>query len=282
MTSTEINEQDALLPSRELPIRLPVFEGPLDLLLFLIRRNEIDIYDIPIETVTRQYLEILHTMETLDLDIAGDFFVMAATLMYIKSRMLLPTNEQVSQEEEEVEDVDPRWELVQQLLEYKKFKEAAYTLRDMIARQQNYIPRYYKYQEDAEAENRSLEPSDKISIWNTFNLVLRRLAEKMSTGEIHDEQITLADRMEFLLKHMETTPSFRFSELFEGAPYNFNKLVATFLAILELTRLKKCYLRQDTNYGEIYIERRDDEEELAEPQNEDSEAPQETSESESN
>ncbi len=261
MTATETSEQDALLPSRELPIRLPVFEGPLDLLLFLIRRNEIDIYDIPIETVTRQYLDILHAMEKMNLDVAGDFFVMAATLMYIKSRMLLPTNEQLTQEEEEVEDADPRWELVQQLLEYKKFKEAAYAFRDMIARQQDFIPRTYKHREEPGSESRPLEASDKISVWNTFNLVLRRLAEKMTTGEIHDEQITLADRMEFLLQHIQTTPRFSFSELFEGSPYHFNKLVATFLAVLELTRLKKCYLTQDANYEEIYIERRDEEDE---------------------
>ena len=115
--------EDGILPPADLPIRLDVFEGPLDLLLFLIRKNEIDIYDIPIEKVTQQYLEILRTQEKDNLELAGDFFVMAATLMYIKSRMLLPVE---SRPEEEVavadEGHDPRWALVQQLIQYKRVK----------------------------------------------------------------------------------------------------------------------------------------------------------------
>ena len=121
------------MPPADLPIRLDVFEGPLDLLLFLIRKNEIDIYDIPIEKVTQQYLEILRTQEKDNLELAGDFFVMAATLMYIKSRMLLPVE---SRPEEEVaatdEGQDPRWALVQQLIQYKRVKETAAIIRGLV------------------------------------------------------------------------------------------------------------------------------------------------------
>ena len=109
-------------------IKLSVFEGPLDLLLFLIRKHEIDIYDIPIGLVFDQYLDALSEMQEVNLEIAGDFFVMAATLMEIKSRLLLPKQQRTLSEDEDDEDLDPRWELVHQLLEYKKFKEAAESL----------------------------------------------------------------------------------------------------------------------------------------------------------
>jgi len=122
---------DALIPSPAASVQLSVFEGPLDLLLFLIRKNELDIYDIPIETVTGQYLDILYGADQLDIEAAGDFFVMAATLMHIKSRMLLPIDPAESDIEGEDEGIDPRWELVEQLLEYKKFKEAAENLKEV-------------------------------------------------------------------------------------------------------------------------------------------------------
>ena len=116
----------------EFPVKLTVFEGPLDLLIFLIRKNEIDIYDIPMEVVTRQYIDYLETMDHLNLEVAGDFFVMASTLMYIKSRMLLPPREQPPEEEVDEQNLDPRWELVQQLLEYRRYKSLAGNLEDRI------------------------------------------------------------------------------------------------------------------------------------------------------
>lgn len=254
-TEEEDVQNDALAPSQEWAIRLPVFEGPLDLLLFLIRKNEIDIYDIPIEQVTRQYLDVLHSMEQLNLEVAGDFFVMAATLMYIKSRMLLPTNEQIKQAAEEEEEADPRWELVQQLLEYKKFKEASYQLQDLVEQQQDLIPRIYKESND-QKETRPLKPTDKIELWNAFNMVLRRLAEGMKSGEIHDEQVSVSDRMEYILTTLDSRDQFRFTELFENKAYGVNMLVATFLAVLELARLKKLWVEQDQTYGDIVCEKR--------------------------
>lgn len=245
---------DALVPNREHPIRLPVFEGPLDLLLFLIRRNEIDIRDIPIETVTRQYLGVLRQMEAMNLEVAGEFFVMAATLMYIKSRMLLPTDEQISQPEEDEEEADPRWELVRQLMEYKRFKEAALDLADLIAERQDYLPRFCQVLAE-DLESRELRPTDRIELWNTFNQVLRRLSERLRPGEIHDDHVTVADRMEVVLAVLERAPQFTFESLFDEGPFNLNVVVATFLAILELTRLKKMALEQTEDFGDILCRR---------------------------
>lgn len=239
------------------PIRLPIFEGPLDLLLFLIRKNEIDIYDIPVETVTRQYLEVLYNMEKLSLEVAGEFFVMAATLMHIKSRMLLPKNEQLVEGDGEEEDVDPRWELVQQLLEYKKFKEAAVSIGGLMDDAAKYLPRHFVVVKE-EKEIRPLKPTDKIELWNVFNQVLRRLADRITVGEIHDEIVTVADRMEFVLETLKTRRSFLFSDLFKDETYSFSTLVATFLAILELTRLKKLTVEQEEAFEDIRCDRVDE------------------------
>lgn len=251
--------QDTLWQSADHPIRLQVFEGPLDLLLFLIRKDELDIHDIPIESVTRQYLAILHAMERLDLDVAGDFFVMAATLMYIKSRLLLPRHEQAAQPtgEEDDDHLDPRWEIIQQLLEYKKIKDAAAGLSTLITRTQDLLPREYRDADSPAWENRPLQPTDRIEIWNTFNLVLRRLSEKMTLGEIHADHVTVADRMEHLLALRETHSRFTFTSLLPEHP-SLVFIVATFLAILELARLRKLTLAQTTDFADIEISRRED------------------------
>ena len=237
-----------MVPDTDYRIKLQVFEGPLDLLLFLIRKNELDIYDIPIESVTRQYLDALRAMQQLDLDLAGEFFVMAATLMEIKSRMLLPRGLAAVDPNSTDEEMDPRWELIHQLLQYKKFKEAAAKLGELAATRQDLMERYVSALGDR--LDRPLKNVDRIELWNVFNLVLRRLAEKLVVGEIHDEMVTVADQMEWLLARMQTQKSFVFSALFpEGA--TLRRLVATFLAILELTRLRKFRLRQDEAFADI-------------------------------
>lgn len=239
----------ATIPDSELRIKLRVFEGPLDLLLFLIRKNELDIYDIPIESVTRQYVETLRTMQELDLDVAGEFFVMAATLMEIKSRMLLPKGMHAVDPNSDDEEIDPRWDLVHQLLQYKKFKEAAAKLNDLAIERQNLMERFVSSLSASETE-RPLKNVDRIELWNAFNIVLRRLAEKLVVGEIHDEQITVSDRMEYLLERTKTEKTFIFSNLFEGQ-VTLRQLVATFLAVLELTRLKRLRIRQDEAFSDI-------------------------------
>jgi segregation and condensation protein A len=229
-------------------IKLPVFEGPLDLLLFLIRKSELDIYDIPISTVTKQYLDVIYAMKELQIEVAGEFFVMAATLMEIKSRMLLPKHQQAIDPNAEEDDLDPRWELVHQLLQYKKFKEAAGNLGQMALDAQNQHGRLASA--FAPASERPLKHVDRIDLWNSFNLVLRRLAEKLVVGEIHAEQVTVADQMEYLLERIKTEKSFVFSQLF-AERITLRRLVATFLAVLELTRLKKLRLEQTEAFTDI-------------------------------
>jgi len=240
-----------VVPDNEYRIKLQVFEGPLDLLLFLIRKNEIDIYDIPIVSVTRQYIDALHAMQQLDLELAGEFFVMAASLMEIKSRMLLPKGEAAIDPNADDEEVDPRWELVHQLIQYKKFKEAAAQLDELARLRQDRMDRYVEAV-SIRHDERPLQSVDRIELWNTFNMVLRRLAEKLVVGEIQDEQVTVADQMEWLLLRAQTEKYFVFTQLFPGK-VTLRTLVATFLAVLELARLKKLRLKQDEAFADIGI-----------------------------
>jgi segregation and condensation protein A len=248
--ATEAHNDTPLIRGFDHSVSLSVFEGPLDLLLFLIRKNEIDIYDIPIERITLQYLDILKTMEHQRLEVAGEFFVMAATLMQIKSRMLLPKEDQViDTEEDDDADIDPRWELVQQLIQYKKFKEAAGNLGELMELAQNTLFRDY-FTSAEERVERPLKPTDAVSLWNVFNTVLRRLSEKIVIGQIHDETVTVAERMEDILTSLQERPQFKFSDLITGTvsiPY----VVSTFLALLELTRLRKIQLEQDEAFSDI-------------------------------
>jgi segregation and condensation protein A len=191
-------------------------------------------------------------MQELDLDLAGEFFVMAATLMEIKSRMLLPKDLQaVDPGAADEEEMDPRWELVHQLIQYRRFKEAAARLGELAAEQQDMIARYVSSL--SPRGERPLKNADRIELWNTFNVVLRRLAERLVVGEIHDEQVTVADQMEMLLARLQTQPRFAFSELFTTA-VSLRTLVATFLAVLELTRLKRLRVRQDEAFADILCE----------------------------
>ncbi len=246
-----------MLPDADPRIKLQVFEGPLDLLLFLIRKNEIDIYDIPIESVTKQYVAVLRAMQQLDLEVAGEFFVMAASLMEIKSRMLLPKGlHAVDPDAEGDDDMDPRWELVHQLLQYKKFKDASLGLAEMARLQRDLMERRISGR-SADSLDRPLKGVNRIELWNTFNQVLRRLAEKLVVGEIHDETVTVSDQMEWLLERMRGEKSFVFSKLFEEG-VSLRRLIATFLAVLELTRLRKMRLRQDEMFADIVCEAADE------------------------
>lgn len=263
---------DSLLKGLDHPIKLQVFEGPLDLLLFLIRKHEIDIYDIPVEQVTKQYIAVIYEMEKLNLELAGEFFVMAATLMEIKSRMLLPKSEQLAAPEDEEEELDPRWELVHQLLEYKKFKEAAGDLGFLIQHHQNMMPREVTGRQ-SDLGLRPLKKSDKMQLWGAFNQVLRRLSDRLVVGEIEDDNYTVADRMEFILDLTKKPGRHALTELFKGTT-SLTLVVYTFLACLELTRLSRVKIWQDESFTEIYFE--------AAPQNELEPEPDTVSLSESN
>ena len=245
----------APIPDTDYHIKLQVFEGPLDLLLFLIRKNELDIYDIPIEQITKQYLETLNAMGELKLELAGEFFVMAATLMEIKSRMLLPKNQQaVDPDAIEEDELDPRWELVHQLIQYKKFKDAAGGIAEMIGTRQSMLERA-QIQQNLASTDRPLRPSDRIELWNAFNQVLRRLADRHVSGDIQDDNLTVVDQMEMILKRITFEPRFTFSSLLPGKT-SLRNLVATFIAVLELTRMNKIRIQQDKHFEDIFIERR--------------------------
>ncbi|MFO8026297.1 MAG: segregation/condensation protein A [Opitutales bacterium] len=165
----------------------------------------------------------------------------------------MPKKDQGTNEDVEEDELDPRWELVQQLLEYRKFKEAAEDIEQLILNSNDLIARIGP-KESVEAVERPLKPVDRVDLWNTFNQVLRRLAERITEGEIHAEQVTVADRMELILNRIETEPSFLFSELFESTT-TLTTIVASFLAVLELSRLGKIHLQQDNAFADIRCER---------------------------
>jgi segregation and condensation protein A len=239
-------------PLEEYIVRLEVFEGPLDLLLYLIKKDEVDIYDIPIERITTQYMEYLQLMRMLDLAIAGEFIVMAATLMMIKSRMLLPVEERP---EAEVEEDDPRWELVRQLVEYKKFKEAARHLEEKEFIQENVFSRGAEGVLPEEAGPTGLTLGD-VSLFDliaSLSQALRRIKVE-ELGEIFAEQFTVADKIEYVLNTVRQNEKVAFSSLFVNMATR-HEIVCTFLAMLELIRLRQVVARQDADFAEIVIVR---------------------------
>ncbi len=237
--------------SQEYKVKLEVFEGPLDLLLYLIKRDEIDIYDIPIEHITTQYLQFMDLFKMLDLDVAGEFVVMAANLIYIKSRALLPVS--VQPPEEEAEEEDPRWELVRQLLEYKKFKEAAAHLGQREAEQQGIFSRVQSTAD--EVPERPLGDVSVFDLINAFNKILKRLDDKRENlAEIFEENFTVADKIDLILKMTSTGVGLRFTELFSSAASR-GEIVVTFLALLELVRLKQLRCVQAEPFAEIELVR---------------------------
>jgi segregation and condensation protein A len=169
--------------------------------------------------------------------------------MEIKSRMLLPKGEHAVDPNAEPDEIDPRWELVHQLIQYRKFKAAAADIDALVRARQDLLQRIGPSR-PVDALERPLQPVDRIEIWNAFNLVLRRLAEKLVVGEIHDEVVTVADQMEWLLSRTRTEKSFVFSQLFPDG-VSLRRLVATFLAVLELTRLRKLRLEQEQAFADI-------------------------------
>jgi len=229
-------------------IKLPEFEGPMDLLLHLIRENKVDIYDIPISLITGQYLEYIEIMKELDLEIAGEFLVMAATLIQIKSRMLLPPDEELPPEEME----DPRLELVQRLLEYQSFKDAASILKE---REDERLKIFGRQPEDQEVEE-VLSPETYLFDVNLFDLLAafkKLLADappEMRT--ITRETLTVKDKMMHIVDRIENLESIRFEELFKES-FTRVQLIVTFLALLELLRLGLARVYQENEFGNIWI-----------------------------
>lgn len=237
-------------------ITLPVFEGPLDLLLYLIKKEEVDIYDIPIAKITEQYLEYLEAMKLLDLNIAGEFLVMAAELMRIKSKMLLPQDNLV---EEDGLEQDPRAELVKRLIEYKKFKDAATSLAELEKRNRDVYPRLGM--PDME-ELKNVE-TDAFEA-NIFELITAfvKVIKKFSKDDFHQvvqDEFTVSQKIHELYHLMVTEVSVKFTDLFKKAK-NRLEAITIFLALLELVRLNEVLVAQADQFGEIEIVRNTDNE----------------------
>ena len=230
-------------------VRTEAFEGPLDLLLHLIRKNEVDIYNIPIAEITRQYLDYLDVMRELNLDIAGEFLVMASTLIQIKSQMLLPNP---VEEGEEEQGEDPRAELVRRLLEYEKYRQAAVDLASRHLLERDVFARTFPSPELEElAPEETFAEIEMFELVDAFRRILAK-APKESFHEVGSENISIADRISDILDYMAGKEMVTFEELFLG---NLTReyIVATFLAVLELCRLKMIKLTQVEIYGDIWI-----------------------------
>ncbi|MGH9895051.1 MAG: segregation and condensation protein A [bacterium] len=236
----------------ELPyqVRLASFEGPLDLLLHLIKQNEINIYDIPIALITQQYLDYLNTMKSFNLTVAGEFLVMAATLVQIKSRMLLPKEDQAGDEED---GPDPREELVRRLLEYKQFKEAAYRLDH---RERLWRDVYYRDAQLPKTLSRSETRLEDVTLFDLVDALQGVLARTPleHTMEIIPENLTIKDRMNSILEVLHNTESVTFDALFEGACHRV-VIIVTFLALLELIRLNMVRVFQSVTFGPVLVSR---------------------------
>ena len=229
-------------------IKLEVFEGPLDLLLYLIKKEELDIYDIPITRVTEQYLEYLNMMEMLDLDIAGEFLVMAATLMHIKSKMLLPPDP----EGIETEEADPRAELIKRLLEYKAFKEAAEKFHFLEIERSKIFTRT-GVEPERDENDLSLLDVSLFDLISAFANVLKGLPQDTFHEVVRDE-FTVAEKVHEIFHRLAKTPSIYFSDLFRQARSKI-EAITTFLALLELVRLKEIVVRQESHFADIEIAR---------------------------
>jgi segregation and condensation protein A len=242
-----------LIGMAENKVQLEVFEGPLDLLLYLVKKEEVDIYEVNLTKIAAQFVEYIDLMRQFDLEIAGEFLVMASTLMYIKSRELLPVDQQAPVEDEE-EGEDPRWELIRQLVEYKKFKDAAAQLQEREAVQENVFAR-----QPGKPEFDSGQPVGKpeVSLFDLLNAVsaiLKRHGQREETRDLYEDKWSVSEKIEYLVQLVKERIKLQFSELFANTTSR-SEVVVTFLALLELIRLKHLAVTQPEPFGEIEIGR---------------------------
>ncbi len=231
-------------------VKLEIFEGPLDLLLYLIKRDEIDIYDISIERITRQYLEYLQAFKELNIDVAGEFVVMAANLIYLKSRSLLPVDQQPP--EEDADEDDPRWDLIRQLIEYKKFKEAAAQLHVRELEQERIFARDGGSSTAIADAPLRLREVGIFELIHAFQNVIKRVEAREDLREIFGERFSVSEKIDMILQRVGRGAAVRFSDLF-GEIVSRVEIVVTFLALLELIRLKQVRAIQPKLFDEIEI-----------------------------
>lgn len=234
-------------------MKLPVFEGPLDLLLHLLDKNEVDIYDIPIASITEQYLEYLALAGEIDLELTSEFLLMACTLLSIKARMLLPKHTPAAGEEDEQDD--PRQELVEKILEYKQYKEMAGEFRDREIAQS----KVYMREIDEVNLLKQFPPANPLGsvtlndLLKAYDSVIRKFEKKRETVSILREEITIQEKIEYILYFLNrSTGGTSFFELFSGIA-DRGDVIVTFLALLELTKRGFIYLRQNHLFGDILI-----------------------------
>ncbi len=225
-------------------IKLDIFQGPLDLLLYLIKKNEIDIYNIPIAVITEQYLEYIDVMKSLNLDVAGEYLVMASTLIHIKSKLLLPVHDDTEDEE------DPREELTRQLLEYQAFKEAALNLDTMNLLGRDVFKGGYLLGNETDGEH-SLEELSIFELIEAFKVMVSRINPE-EIMEIDVERMSLSERMNEIMERLNKEKALTFSDLL-GELSNRIKMIYTFLAILELMKLRVIKAYQAKPFGTIRI-----------------------------
>ncbi len=231
-------------------VKLEIFEGPLDLLLYLIKRDELDIYEISLERITRQYLEYLQAFKELNIDVAGEFVVMAANLIYLKSRSLLPVDQQPP--EEDAEEDDPRWDLIRQLIEYKKFKEAAAQLQVRQLEQERIFIRAAVGSDPIAIAPLRLGEVGIFQLISAFQNVIKRVEAREDLREIFGEHFTVSDKIDWILRRVGDGVPLRFSELFASMASRV-EIVVTFLALLELIRLRQVRATQTNPFDEIEI-----------------------------
>lgn len=227
-------------------VNLEVFSGPLDLLLYLIRKEEVDIYDIPIARITQQYLRYIELMQVLNLEIAGEFILMAATLIRIKARLLLP------RDESDPEENDPREELIMALVEYKKFKEASEILREKaLIEEQNYVPERPLGKIESKVD---LEPATSLfDLLTAFKEVLEQRREE-TVHEVIPEEVAIEDRIASIISYLQKRESASFPELFQDVPRKIVAIV-TFIALLELVRTRRIRIMQAEPFARLRVYR---------------------------
>ncbi|WP_432820920.1 segregation and condensation protein A [Trichloromonas sp.] len=229
-------------------IKIDNFEGPLDLLLHLIRKNEMDIYDIPIAEITGQYLATIDAMKSLNLDIAGEFLLMAATLVHIKSRLLLPQSEdEVTEEDED----DPRAELIRRLLEYQKYKEAATELDSRQVLGRDVFARKFPSPELAELEEDEFQAVGLYDLVDALRGLIRNIPEA-TYHEVTFEQLSVTERINQILSQLAGKENLSFADLFTPSPSR-HEIVVSFLAMLELVKLRMVRLLQNSRFGTIWL-----------------------------